>query len=297
MYLCPNCRAGQDAQLGACHLCGWQSEQVEGISVLLSLADRKDDFFREYVENYHALSLSDMQHGIVEKRYLSNQAEKMMRYYTGMPDSILEVGVGQGLLLQKLCTKYPGSKIVAIDISIPFLKHVRKTVAVECLFANAENLPFKDEFDLVVASDILEHVLNPMDFLLSVNISLKSNGTMLLRVPFEDNMLQYSRLLGSKYKFAHLRNFSRRNLLLMLDQAGFAVQRVFYDGFYAYGRRRLFRNGKAKELFDEYIKKYYPNENDVSNMPNWLGALLMRPLEIVVSAKKARLVSSMNYPV
>lgn len=295
MYLCPNCRATHAGSSDSCKSCGWQPELIEGIAVHLSNSDRQDGFFNEYVDNYDRLSVSDMEHGIVEKTYLSNQADKMLGYYCGNAKAIVEVGVGQGILLRKLRLRFPGAKITAVDISIPFLTHVKSNVDVECLLANAENLPFDEEFDLAVASDILEHVINPIDFLVSVNHALKPGGDFLLRVPFEDNMLQYSRLLGCKYKFAHLRNFSRRNLVVMLNQAGFDVRQIHYDGYYAYSRRAFFRSGKAKEYFDRFVASRFPNQHDVSKIPNWLGRMLMKPLEIVVIAKRARRVDNMNY--
>ena len=178
---------------------------------------------------------------------------------------------------------------------MPFLTYVKSKVDVECVVANAENLPYLEEFDLVVASDILEHVINPIDFLLSANYSLKPSGTLILRVPFEDNMLQYSKLLGCQYKFAHLRNFSKRNLSVMLKQAGFDIRQTHYDGYYAYGRRRYFRSGRLKKWFERFIDWRYPDENDVSRIPNWLGFMLMKPLEMVVVVRKAKTVTNMNY--
>lgn len=295
MYLCANCRTEYPNNEKPCLACGWVPENVQGIDVFLSNADRNDGFFKEYVDNYDGLAMSDMEHGIVEGKYLSNQAEKMLSYYEGKASSILEVGVGKGFLLNKLRPKFPAASITAVDISIPFLTYVKASVDVKCIMANAENLPFSEEFDLLVASDILEHVINPIDFLLSANYSLKPGGSLMLRVPFEDNMLQYSRLLGCKYKFAHLRNFSKRNLTVMLNQAGFEIKQIHYDGYYAYGRRRFFREGKAKELFDGLMDWKYPDKNDVSKISNWLGFFLMKPMEIVVVAGKAKHVTDMNY--
>lgn len=296
MYLCPNCRFEYSVQSGLCHHCGWIPKEAEGIQVFLSNSDREDGFFKEYLDNYRELSIIDMEHGIVDRSYLLNQAAKMVSYYDGRGDeSILEVGVGQGFLLRKLRDKFPLANIKAVDISIPFLQYIKSSIDVECVVANAENLPFKEEFDLVVASDILEHVINPIDFLLSVNYALKSAGKLMLRVPFEDNMLQYSRLLGCKHKFAHLRNFSRNNLIDILRQAGFEVEHVHYDGYYAYRRRPFFRSGRAQVLFERYISQRYSNENDVSQIPNWLGRILMKPLEIVVVTRKSRAVVDMNY--
>lgn len=295
MYLCPNCRTCFLKHSSSCASCGWQAQEIEGIKVFLSQNDQQDVFFREYLDSYHELSVNDIEHGIVDGTYLSNQAEKMLSYYVGPAERILEVGVGQGFLLSRLHNKYPASSVTAVDISIPFLKHVQSIAQVECILANAENLPFEEEFDLLVASDILEHVINPIDFLLSANYALKSNGTMLLRVPFEDNMLQYSRLLGCQYKFAHLRNFSKRNLELILRQAGFRLEKIHYDGYYISSRRKLFYRRIFQRLFESVIRRLYPNEHNVSKIPNWLGFLLMRPLEIVVVAKKLEKVTDMNF--
>lgn len=159
------------------------------------------------------------------------------------------------------------------------------------MLANAENLPFKEEFDVVVASDIMEHVLSPIDFLLSANMSLKPGGLLLLRVPFEENMLQYSRLLGAKYKFAHLRNFSKRNLTLILQQAGYQIKNIHYDGYSIHQVRNLFN---MKEKIVEILQKFYSEESYINQIPNWIGRILMKPLEVAVLVKKKKFPNSMN---
>lgn len=293
MILCPNCRTGICSD-NSCLKCGWKSLTSGNIKIFLSDADQADQTFCDYAASYHELSLNDLQQGIVNKSYLEHQAQKLLSYIKGNPSSILEVGVGQGFLLKQLCMKYNKSRIAAVDISVPFLNHVQSLTGVDCFVANAENLPFESEYDLVVASDILEHVINPIDFLLSVNYSLKDEGRMLLRVPFQDNMLQYSKLLGSKYKYAHLRNFSKQNLVSLLEQAGFSARKFYYDGFYAYKRRSVFNYGLIKTIFEYIINTVYKNESDVSSIPNYLGCLLMKPLELVVVADKVRTVKTIN---
>jgi len=298
MYLCPNCRTEFSIDGDSCGQCGWSPELVSEIQVFLSNSDLSDSFFGEYIENYKTLSVEDMDHGIVNSQYLENQADKTLMYCSDVSaSSILEVGVGQGFLIRKLKDAYPKADLTAVDISIPYLKKIMSLGEVECLMANAENLPFLEHFDLLIASDILEHVINPIDFLLSASYSLRQNGYFILRVPNEDNMLQYSRLLGCKHRFAHLRNFSKRNLLIMLQQAGFSIERVHYDGFYIYQKRKWASSGWLGEKIDQIIDKNYPDPNDVSRIPSWLGKILMRPLEIVVVAKKERNVNSMNWPI
>lgn len=292
MRLCPNCRSGLLDNY-KCGECDWSLTYNEGIPVMLSDYDAKDNGFLGYVENYDALAKADFVSQIVGNNYLNIQAEKMSEYLIGEYNSLLEVGVGQGNLLKLLRKKFPRSSITAIDISAPFIKYVEQMNICECIIANAENIPYKNEFDIVVASDILEHVINPIDFLLSANFALKDGGTLALRVPYEDNMLQYSRLLGGQYRFAHLRNFTKRNLVQILNQAGFNVIKTHFDGF-SYNKLRFNKFRRLQNKIKSILVSYYGDEETINTINNIVGNAFMKPLEIVVIAKKAKTVETMN---
>ena len=136
------------------------------------------------------------------------------------------MGVGKGILFEKLRRAGP-AMLVGVDISMPYLQRVANTGNLTVVLANAENLPFRDAFDLVVAADVLEHVLNVGDFLMSVRESVVTDGTFVVRVPYLDNMLQYAHLNGCEYDIVHLRNFARGNLVHLLRHTGFVVDRLF----------------------------------------------------------------------
>lgn len=81
-------------------------------------------------------------------------------------EEILEIGCGDGYFT--VAAARLGYKITATDISMPNIENAKKianengvTDLVTFIQADAENLPFSDnEFDLVIASHVLEHLPN-----------------------------------------------------------------------------------------------------------------------------------------
>jgi len=154
--------------------------------------------------------------------------------------------------------------------------------------ANAENLPFRDAFDLVVAADVLEHVINVGDFLTSVREALIADGTFVVRVPYLDNMLQYAHLRGCDYDIVHLRNFSRGNLVHLLRHTGFEVERLHYDGFNrARARRYLARSERRMRLLDHLSIRLLGGQEGLERLNPHLARLIMEPLVVTAVTRKA----------
>ena len=80
------------------------------------------------------------------------------------PDSVLDVGCGEGVLTARWCKRMPG-RVVGIDLPDPKLEEHWRAVSepnLEFTTGRAEELPFgEDEFDLVTAIETLEHVTDP----------------------------------------------------------------------------------------------------------------------------------------
>ena len=180
------------------------------------------------------------------------------------------------------------ASLVGIDIARPYLERFTGLDGAQVVLANAENLPFRNAFDVVIATDILEHVVNIGDFMLSVHESLVPGGRFLARVPFKDDMLQYARLNGCQYEMVHLRNFASDNLTDLLRRTGFAVERLRYDGFYAsrarpwVGRTRL-----GRRLLHEFSERIVGGSRQLEQFDGRFGRLLMDPLVITAVAHRS----------
>jgi|GEM_PF-1990141 len=87
-----------------------------------------------------------------------------------MPDrkfeSIIDIGCGDGALLEGIIGELKPQKITGLDISNKALSAARAKVKRGHFFSAdlEKKLPFKDkEFDLAILCDILEHVKNPKE--------------------------------------------------------------------------------------------------------------------------------------
>ena len=81
------------------------------------------------------------------------------------PNSILDVGCGEGVLTYEWAQKLDGGRIVGIDLDDPQLHaqwQTRSAPNLEYQVMKAESLPFADrEFDMATAIEVLEHVPDP----------------------------------------------------------------------------------------------------------------------------------------
>jgi SAM-dependent methyltransferase len=200
--------------------------------------------------------------------------------------SICDVGSGKGFLLQEILNKKP-SKVTAIDIATKYLEKINAS-NVNRIVANAENLPFEEEFDVAVSTDVIEHVLNVGSFMYGINKMLKKGGLFVVRVPFRENLLQYGRHGGSPYPFTHLRTYNVDLLKHQVEQAGFRPIKLLFDGFQPAYPRSFFKSGIGAIIFKKLVTDRYPDYWSVTSISPYLGFVLMKPIEINLVCMKVR---------
>ena len=290
---CPNCGADGDLTASpSCVSCGWWGQIENGVINLLSQADLSNPVLASYFANYDRIAEDDLKAPILSLQYIRHQADNLARYAGPVAGlDILDLGCGQGFLTKLFQHRRAGT-VVALDLSRAYLERLTGLPGVVPIQANAERLPFRDAFDLVVSTDVMEHVLNLGSFLVSVNRALRANGIAIIRVPYRESLIGYSAQAGCKYDFVHLRTFNRRSLTDAMESAGFEVERTWLDGFnlssprpicFATRRRQLTYNRVQKWLFEKL-----PDPTIVTTWPWQLASLVMTPKEIVVKARKTK---------
>jgi len=288
---------------------------------MLSRAYEESELFQKYLKNYETIARDDLHNDIMPVYYKEAQTHKLISYCNRLNNKkILDVGAGKGLLLKKIVH----NNKIAVDISIEYLRLLRED-NIKVIMANAEDLPFINEFDIIFLSDILEHVFDPVKVLGGVHRALKIGGRVVIRVPFKEDLTQYKVSEGCKYEFVHLRSFTETYLFDLLRNAGFKLTKLHYDGFsvnkarnkriYLYIIRLLgllslslgrhFDTIEVNPLIRRipwlgqmflnlraiYLSKYGGFETIqidpfICNLPNWLGILFFEPIEIVVVAER-----------
>lgn len=132
--------------------------------------------------------------------------------------AVLDVGCGDGLLSEPISKM--GNNVTSIDLptitKVAHKRHVSSVVA-----GDAEKLAFADNsFDLVLASEVVEHLWNPQSFLAEAYRVLKTKGYLIVETPEGKEGLRYDahkhyfteeilqRMLGSKFSTCKVERFS-----------------------------------------------------------------------------------------
>jgi ubiquinone/menaquinone biosynthesis C-methylase UbiE len=142
---------------------------------------------------------------------------------------ILEVGCSGGMLVSKL-QKKGYTNIKGIDISSHAISQCKKKGISNVQVMDGSATSFDPEtFNIVVASDILEHINQEKKALKEWNRILKPGGTLIVFVP------AFS-ILWSDHdkKNYHFRRYSKKRLLKILNNSGFSVKRSSYWNFFLF---------------------------------------------------------------
>ena len=86
-------------------------------------------------------------------------------FASAAPESLLDVGCGEGVLTHRWATEIAPRRVVGIDLDDPLIAAewaLRQAPNLTYIAQRAERLPFADnEFDLATAVEVLEHVPDP----------------------------------------------------------------------------------------------------------------------------------------
>ncbi len=267
---CPVCRGNVafHSQSGTfmCYVCSIQYPMNDGIPMMFPpkmVYQEKEPLYGKYYECYKKIAEDDVRNPIEkhkEQRYVP-----LKRFMGNLKNArVLDIGTSQGFFLNLLQARHK----IGIDIVFQYLRIAKERNKVISVAGDAEFLPFKDSsFDVVVCSDVLEHVLNPQAVIKNIYQILREGGKLFLVVPWKEDLSFYA-VYKNIYEFTHLRRFDENNLSGFLE--GFTVLRR--KGVIP---RRLYR------VPYRIIKFFLHNI-----LPSNLGISLFTPAHLMIEAIK-----------
>jgi SAM-dependent methyltransferase len=121
----------------------------------------------------------------LEQRMMAGFMKALDRMLEGLtPSRILEIGVGEGEVMQRVREWFPGVSVAGLDLPDDALAERWRGAGLPCCFGDATRLPFEDAaFDLVLAIEVLEHIPDPDAAL--AELSRVGTGHLIASVPFE----------------------------------------------------------------------------------------------------------------
>jgi SAM-dependent methyltransferase len=136
--------------------------------------------------------------------------------------SLLEVGCGTGIVLSRVRADLPHLRLTGGDL-LPVALEIARDRVPDATFAQIDvrHLPFADEFDVVCALDVLEHVDEDSIAVEEIARTLRPGGGLVVSVP------QHAWLWSAADEYGrHRRRYDRRRFVELLEQAGFDVIRA-----------------------------------------------------------------------
>jgi SAM-dependent methyltransferase len=183
-----------------------------------------------YAESAGDNPAQGMRHDIVARLLDETGAQRDSR--------IFDLGSGQGDLLQKLAPLFPNATLLGAELSesgvaISRRKVPKATFLVADIFQPPAGLnDFVGWATHAVCSEVLEHVDDPVSFVKQARNYLAPEARLIVTVP-GGPMSAFDRHIG------HRQHFDRRKIRTILEQAGYAVDRVYLAGFPFFNLYRL----------------------------------------------------------
>ena len=218
MKVCPRCGHGFRASGWQCPACGRVPERVAGCLSLTA-----DGFVAEGdVDASRLAELAELQPCHFWFRARARLLAWAIASYFGGARTFLEIGSGTGFTLAEIHRRLPHLDVVGSDSLGAAAAIARQGLAdIEFLLIDGRNIPYEDEFDIVAAFDVLEHIDDDEGVLRQMFRALHPGGGVLITVP------QHPMLWSAVDEYSgHARRYTRRQMCAKLGRAGFQVQRT-----------------------------------------------------------------------
>ncbi len=141
----------------------------------------------------------------------------VLQSYFPQSKNFLEIGCGTGFVLLAIQQAFPGLVLCGVEFLGEGLAYASKRLPGVTLFQmDARRIPFENEFDVIGAFDVLEHIQEDEEALLQMFRAAKSGGGVIVTVP--QHPFLWSKV--DEYSF-HKRRYTRKELVQKVKGIGF----------------------------------------------------------------------------
>ena len=188
---------------------------------MLKMLMRLDNFCYKNISRFAKIA----EGGIHPKHRLMNYHQFFVDNVTPQ-DAVLDIGCGNGFLTYDVAKK--ARSVMAIDLNkdnIAFAKRNFSRENIEYICRDVTNFDFKERYDVIIMSNLLEHIEDRHGFLLRIK---GLANKFLVRVPVlnRDWLTYYKRELGVEYRLdlTHKIEYTMESFARELEKAGLAIE-------------------------------------------------------------------------
>jgi ubiquinone/menaquinone biosynthesis C-methylase UbiE len=185
----------------------------------LKIASKSERIYFMQTDNYRKHKSKNP----LKKFFINNFFNNVFSFIENLKiDSVLDVGCGEGFTLKAIKQKGISNKLIGIDSSMEAIALGKKeNPSLDLRVGDIYNLKFKDKsFDLVISTEVLEHLEKPQDALRE--LARVSKKYILLSVPNEPwfnlfNFTQWGKDIG------HINRWSKNKFVKFLKLESYKV--------------------------------------------------------------------------
>ena len=202
-----------------CNSCGLNSQEMpENIS--------NDEFYK--IQQEHYFSDSDMFNSklmiAVETEENKTKLNKFKKYIRNNID-VIEIGPGSGsiaLLIESIV-----SSITLVEESRELSHRLTQIFKGKIINKNLSEFKTEEKYDAAFSFQVIEHINEIQDYLLTIKSILKDDGLFFLTTPNADSFQHNLPLnLSPNFDNAHIYVFSLNSIKLLFNKAGFEIVEI-----------------------------------------------------------------------
>ncbi|MBI2508539.1 MAG: class I SAM-dependent methyltransferase [Betaproteobacteria bacterium] len=215
MRVCLGCGAGFLSGEWRCPQCGYSPPQAAGfLAFAPEIAGGGAGF-----DPAHFAEFARLEAGNFWFRARNRLIVWAIAQYFGQARNFLEVGCGTGYVLSGIAAAFPGMKLAGSEAATEGLAFaVKRLPGANLMQMDARRIPFRAEFEVVGAFDVIEHIEEDAAVLRALHEAVVPGGGLLLTVPQHP-------FLWSEYdaRARHVRRYRAQELREKVAAAGFEV--------------------------------------------------------------------------
>lgn len=278
MKLCLKCNFQYEGPTWQCPSCGQCPPLIGGRPFFApELAESNDGFPPESFAQLFDLEASNF--WFRSRNQLINWA---LKHYFPQAQSFLEIGCGTGYVLDGIQKSNSHLTVYGSELYGHGLEHAASRLSEATLLQiDARKIPYQDEFDVLGAFDVLEHIEQDELVLAQMRAAVKqSHGGIIVTVP------QHRFLWSAVDEYSHhIRRYERHELITKIENAGFEILKI--SSFISSLLPLMYLSRLSKKRQTE---NYNPNSE--YSIPKFANDIL----ESVLSVERLGIKAGLSYP-
>ncbi len=156
------------------------------------------------------------------KRRTDEVIASIKKYYSGIPDDIIDLGAADGLMLSMVKDIFSDARCIGVEYTQELVE-ANKDDRITLLQGDVNSLEMPDNsFDIVIATAIIEHIPVPEKMLKEARRILRPNGLMILTSP-DPFWERIATMVGHLHDEQHHKVMNLKEIASLMKEVGFLI--------------------------------------------------------------------------